>query len=254
MRIAIAKVSSMPLRDIFTALKTAFPESRIRIMEPQVLRLMMAADSQDLVVLPGITGQKSPYPGLFNQDIRNHLTGFVQRGGQALGICAGAYFLASHAWYQFQPNNWNLRDSMQTMFKGAASGPRPPGPQDSWLKVDGHNAGEVWTVDIDVPGQAESLSVPYGLGPAFYPSRLAGQEHSIIASYRDDAKAPAAAIAAKVGAGQVVLTGILPYLANDEGNAALWQAHAAPIVDHHMRRSAAANANQGNPALTAAVA
>jgi glutamine amidotransferase-like uncharacterized protein len=246
MRIAIAQVSSMPLRDVFSALKTVFPDAKIRIMQPSVLKLMMDGDAQDLIVLPGISGQKSPYPSLFTHDIRDSMTGFVERGGQALGICAGAYFLASHAWYQFDKRNHTLRDTMKTMFQGAASGPRPPGPQESWLKVDGHSPGEIWTVDIAVPGMAETISVPYGLGPAFYPSRLIPQDHEVIASFADISRSPAAAIAAKVGEGQVVATGVLPYLANDAANVALWDMHAAPIRNHYLARTAA-NAERNGP-------
>lgn len=231
MRISIAKVSDMPLGDIWQGLQTVFADAHMRIAPPKVLLAQMEGQGPDLVVLPGISGEASPYPKLFDQQDRAVIAEYLNRGGKALGICAGAYFLAENALYDFgNKNRFDKRDSMTGVFKGAAAGPLRAGPNDRFVAVNGHAAGEVWTVATHYTGTDTTLHSPYGRGPAFYPHFDNTQNVEVLARYVDQPRAPAAAIAAQIGEGRVVLTGILPYMQRDcAEHVAAWDSMVAPL-------------------------
>ena len=247
MRITIARVSSMPLGDIWHGLKTAFADAHMRIAPVPVLAAQMDARTQlgggpDLVVLPGINGEKSPYPGLFGAAERDSLRNYIANGGKVLGVCAGAYFLSEMALYDFgSQNRYDRRDSMRGVFHGAAAGPLRAGENDQYIQAEGHQSGEIWTVATHYPVTDTLLHSPYGRGPALYPHFDNAQNVQVLARYVDQPRQPAAALSADVGQGRVVLTGVLPYMQkNCDAHRAAWDSLVEPLRQQTMRQPVAA--------------
>lgn len=130
---------------------------------------------------------------------------FVENGGAYLGICAGAYYAAENTVFEKGGPLEVLDEGPLKFFSGTAQGPAyGPGKFAYYrrsgaglAKVDFHQAGS----------DAISTQVYYNGGCFFRPRNLEVDAVSM-AAYVDIENMPSALVAAKVGKGRAVLSGV----------------------------------------------
>jgi glutamine amidotransferase-like uncharacterized protein len=119
---------------------------------------------------------------------------YVERGGRCLGICAGAYMLSKTTHYEGESFPYPLG-----LFDGTARGPveglaRFPEPGQARLEIT--HGGKRRGLPV-----AADAAVYYSGGPCF----VGGTAIEVLARYHDGS---AAAVARKVGRGEVILIGV----------------------------------------------
>lgn len=178
-----------------------------------------------IFVLPGITGDISPYTDQMRENALSEIHDFVRRGPNVLmTICAGSYFISRQTVYSPPWSQPRGRHSAAPLFNGVAAGPvpgyaRPSGPD---CRFD-----DVITVPVtyqEQDGTWSAARVCYGNGPAFFPDT---PDVDILARYGGVPGEPPAILRRSFGAGHVYLCGILPDIAYQ---------HVTPLQQHESAR------------------
>lgn len=183
------------------------------------------AGRPDIFVLPGIFGQTSLYPEHIGEYGNANIRRFIEEGGSFFGVCAGAYYAASHIVYE---PKWGARKERNSgtlaLFNGVARGPingvgrnthdRPATLHDEISHVD-----PVSITITDGPMDGVSFEVAYGLGPAFYPATEDISRTRVIARYSHIEGNPPAIIDVAIGRGHALLSGVLPQFGQEDNPA-----------------------------------
>jgi len=154
-----------------------------------------------LLIFPG--GYDVPYHTLLQGEANRRIREFVEKGGNYIGICAGAYYASSLIVFEKEGPLEVKAERELSFFPGTASGPVYGPDQFSYTSEKGSLAALIdW-------GDEELLSLYYKGGCTFeeaekYP------DVSILARYADLPSQPPALIHCSVGKGQALLSGIHP--------------------------------------------
>ena len=170
-----------------------------------IRRGILAAQKEPcLFILPGIMGQDSPYQHIFEKDDLEKLSQFVARRNVFLGICAGAFFVSERTLFvpPWQGSPKFLR-SLNPLFNGVADGPLP-----AYATRDGLNV-----VSVHVTEWNKEISLPYSMGPAFFPVDKNDPGLEIMATYTQIQPPAAAALRQAFGLGAAYLSGPHPEMA-----------------------------------------
>lgn len=176
------------------------------------LRQGILRDRQSrLFVLPGITGEVSPYTEQLDRAILKELRDFISlKPNVMLTLCAGTYFVSRQTVYDTGHAPLRGKMSLAPFFNGLAKGPVAPYGR----PADTHSAfGDVVVVPVRFKnggGQWEEAKACYGNGPALYPDNPADTGIEIMARYADIEGQPAALLRQSFGRGAVYMSCILP--------------------------------------------
>lgn len=196
------------------ALKQSFDDAGDNIIRVRAddLRQGILRDAQSrLFILPGITGEDSPYTAQLDQAILRELHDFVSLKPNAmLTLCAGTYFTARDTVYDTGHPPIRRKTSLAPFFNGLAKGPVAPYGR----PAETHSAfGDVVVVPVqfkNAEGQWEDARSCYGNGPALYPDDPDDPSIEIIARYADIQDRPIAMLRQSCGRGAVYMSCILP--------------------------------------------
>ena len=174
----------------------------------------------DIFVLPGIIGQTSLYPDHIGPEGNAHIRKFIAEGGTFFGVCAGAYYAASHIIYEpaWGPHKQRTSGTLG-LFNGVARGP-VQGFGRTTNDAPTTFFEEITHVDPlpirieDGPMEGTVFEVAYGLGPAF--ESAAAADTRVIARYAGLNNNLPAIIEVPHGRGHAILSGVLPQFGHEE--------------------------------------
>jgi glutamine amidotransferase-like uncharacterized protein len=201
----------LSLQDSFHA-----PDYKIRRITAQdILNGVLRAADARIFILPGITGEVSPYTAQLPETALREIDDFVSRDHNVMmTLCAGSYFISRQTVYTPEHGAAKGRFSLLPLFNGVARGP---------VAGYGRKATDDCPFDdvIGVPGTFktgqgawEQGKICYGNGPALYPDDENDPHIEILARYADVAGEPAALLRQARGKGSIYLSCILPDIAH----------------------------------------
>jgi glutamine amidotransferase-like uncharacterized protein len=183
----------------------------------------------DLLVLPGVASEESPYRGTIDGAVKDSLFSALEGGMGMLLSCAAAYHFCDIIHYN-SPAQRKTNLQGLSLFEGQAYGPVDGefpviDPEDSFSDT------RVLRVHFnDRAGRAVTTGVCYGNGPAYYPTPAEEGVLDVIARYADVIGNPVAVAGKAVGKGFVVMTGVLPEIALEDMRLAPGQEKKFPRV------------------------
>ncbi len=194
---------------LLPALAQDFPGHRVRLAEAAEIHGGALDDrAVRLLVMPGITGEDSPYPSLIREDGLLRIGAFAKRG-VVLTICAATYFVCRETSYT-PPWASKTRTSVNYLFNAAARGPVAPYARQV---KDDPKYGDVVVVPIrfrDADGAWRDGGVCYGNGPALYPDPGEYNKAETLAVFAAVAGTPPALMRKATGRGAVYMSCVLP--------------------------------------------
>lgn len=167
-----------------------------------------------LLVLPGVSGEKSPWPDFLPPDKAEILSKTAEDTGMVLWTdCAVSYWSAQEIKYHAS-NNTILTKKGLGWIDAVAIGPVIGKGMEY---IPQYTYSDITTVAIDYYDVARiphSTRIPYGNSPSFYLSEQekANPNVDVFAHFTDHADKPAAALTKKMGTGLLVSLGVLPQL------------------------------------------
>jgi len=206
-------------------LEQTFRGARIRMATAQELKNGTVALDHNVLafVLPGITGDHSPYSALLGDDGNMIIRRYVEQGGVFLGFCAGAYYACANILYD---PPWLARPKTSqpglNFFEALARGPLPGAGR----KSDQRWYSDCTTVPVTFSspgGKTIKAGIAYGNGPLMIPFNKAatGQDElMVMARYEEEPGKPVAVAAIKTGKGLAIFSGVLPYIGYNPAMAA----------------------------------
>lgn len=159
-------------------------------------------------VLPGITGEHSPFLSLLGREGNYRIRRYVEEGGVFIGFCAGAYYACEDIAYH---TPWGLSKSQKPgldFFRATAKGPqihlgRQSLADDRW--------SDVMLTKIqynDGSNKSRTAHICYGNGPAL--TRIRDDDVTAIAHYEDVPGNPVAVASRRIGKGLALFVGVHP--------------------------------------------
>lgn len=200
-----------------TATSSFLPTLR-EFFQPRALYKLNAVDLKnrklmqglDLLVLPGVSSEDSPYHSLLNSAAMSAIFSGLKRGLSVWGSCAGAYQMAAQILYD-TPYKPDMKVPGVGVFSGEAYGP-VDGQAPEIDDRDRFSEVRVLRVSFNDPAGKERITgVCYGNGPGYRPAH--GEKLDIMARYMDVKDNPVAVVGKEVSNGYVLLTGVLPEIA-----------------------------------------
>lgn len=161
----------------------------------------------DLLVLPGVTGETSPYPKHMGEAERESLRRAITENGLILWTdCAATYLMCNKIEYKSSTGEEKTMPGLG-LIDGVARGPVAgnaiaPSQEDRFR--------DVVIRRINYKGE-RTADVCYGNGPGLFLSDEERNNHDveIIGHYTDVADAPVAAMTKRVGQGRLISLGVL---------------------------------------------
>lgn len=185
-----------------------------RITAQDVLSGVLRAIDARIFILPGITGEISPYTAQLPAPALQEIQNFVSRDHNVMmTLCAGSYFISRQTIYTPEHGAAKGRFSLLPLFNGVARGPVAGYGRKS---TDDCRYDDVITVPVTFKteqGSWEQAKICYGNGPALYPEDENDPHVEILARYKDVAGEPAALLRQAYGRGSIYLSCILPDIA-----------------------------------------
>ncbi len=202
---------------LLPSLSDAFDQSKFnirRIGAADITDGVLRAPQSRILVLPGITGDVSPYTAQIPRPALMEIYGFLHKGPNVLlTLCAGSYFISRQTIYTPPWSKPRGRHSIAPIFHGIAKGPVAGYARKSTID---DRFQDVICIPVEYKGEdntwIETRSC-YGNGPAFYPDPENSQDIEIISRYAGVTDRPAAILRHLFGAGTVYLCGIVPDIA-----------------------------------------
>lgn len=154
----------------------------------------------DVLIIPG--GRDVPYHDALNGKGTDKIRGFVEKGGNYFGICAGAYFGCRSIHFALGTEQAIEADRNLSFFPGKAIGPAYGNTFDYATE----RGAQIAQLKLQ-PTHSQSFSYFNG-GCYFHPSKDA--PFQVIANYSDLPGEPAAIIECQVGKGKALLCGVHP--------------------------------------------
>lgn len=156
-------------------------------LDPATVSLFVMPGGADLFYCEKLNGRG-------NATIR----AYVEKGGNYLGICAGAYYACTRIeWAQDAGHQAIIGDRELNFFKGTAIGPVNSLLEDKDIDASWNNIAHLETPSGTVPAF-------YNAGPVFIPD--ADAVYETLATYKDIEGTPAALVSMQIGKGRALLT------------------------------------------------
>ncbi len=168
-------------------------------------------DTKDILILPGITGEASPYHETIGEDGLQKLGRRVHDNGLVIAaLCAGASALCARTIWEPPTGNPRSRRSNAPLFNATARGPikalyKPYSPEDRMSDV---SLTPILYKNRD--NQVMESRVCYGNGPVFEDFDEDNPDIEIIARFKDVPGQPPAIVSVRHGEGTVFLLGVHP--------------------------------------------
>lgn len=194
------------LRDLF-GLRSVFEIGARELGNPGILA------KADLIVLPGVSSEYSPYPKILTPGVQSAIFGAVRAGAALWTDCAAAYISCATYHYNSSTRTLQPRKGLG-LFEGHAWGPVAdctPGASEETRFSDVRHVRVVFN---DSAGQKTRTSICYSNGPAYSPAP--GEKIEIIARYDKVRGRPVAAAAKVFSKGIALFSGILPEMSVSE--------------------------------------
>ena len=197
-----------------------------------------------MLVLPGIEGEVSPYPGILQGAAGKAIIDHVQSGGILWTSCAPTYALCATTEYHASNGTVKTREGLG-LIQADAIGPVDREDAIAPRRADRFADVRCVPVTFTAPDSQKTpmrAHLPYGNGPALHLRE--GEDAEILARFGSEyGKGPAAIVLKRVEKGIVIASGILAELGLEEtrafaGNGQKF-AHAA-----RMERELAPNENR----------
>ncbi len=158
-----------------------------------------------VLVLPGITHEKSPYPLMLTGDHVARIRAALEDGMTLHTDCAASYYMARDITYKRSDGVILQRDGLGLIpfsAVGPVDGTSPENAQDySFYKTR--------MIDV-VTSQHEQASIAYGNGPAFFDD---GTDDAIISlAHYKRSRLLIAGLVKEIGEGRVISMGVLPQI------------------------------------------
>jgi glutamine amidotransferase-like uncharacterized protein len=191
-------------------LKESFPNHTVRLIAAADLHNGILDNANvAMLVLPGIVGEKSPYPLTIGEEGLKRIHKFASSRGVVLTICAATYFVCRETSYTPPWGTAKGRNSINYLFNAAARGPLPAYAR---LAVADPKFGDVTVIPVrfkNTAGEWRDGHVCYGNGPALYPD-ASEKNAEILATFTGKAGDAPALIRKTIGDGALYLSCIHP--------------------------------------------
>jgi len=167
----------------------------------------------DFFLLPGIAGEKSPYPRIMSPDKADMIRKKSEDDGMATWWdCAAGYWAKKEIIYTGE-NGKSKRRLGLGWVDATAKGPRP----DKGLppaKSGSYTDTTTVTVEYYADGNTYQTDIGYGNGAGFYLSdeEMKNPDVEIFARYREPEEQPIAAMTKIMGHGMMASLGVLPQI------------------------------------------
>lgn len=186
----------------------------------------------DMLVLPGSTGEVSPYPDLLGLDEITNIFDTVENNGLVLWTdCSATYYMLNDIEYISSMGLKKTRLGLGHV-NGQARGPvrgkaLPPSNNARYAEVT------VRSVSYGLDGKSGIAEICYGNGPGLYLSdeELSNPDVTVLATYDDAPDTPVAALTKKMGRGLLVNFGVLVQIAPQHINGQF----SDPEAEEHRR-------------------
>jgi glutamine amidotransferase-like uncharacterized protein len=193
------------------SLKESFPNHVMRLIDTADLHAgVLDNPNVAMLVLPGIVGEKSPYPLTIGEDGLKRIHKFASSRGVVLTICAATYFVCRETSYKPPWGTPKGRNTINYLFNAAARGPVPPYAR---MAVDDPKFGDVTVIPVrfkNAKGEWRDGHVCYGNGPALHPHASESRTSEILATFSGTAGNAPALIRKTIGGGALYLSCIHP--------------------------------------------
>jgi glutamine amidotransferase-like uncharacterized protein len=194
------------LRDIFGP-RAVFEVGVRELGSPAILA------KADLVVLPGVPSEYSPYPQLLTPSVQSAISGALRNGAAVWSDCAAGYISCASYHYNSATRQVEPRTGLG-LFEGHAWGPVAdctPGASEETRFSDVRHVRVVFNDGAD---RKVRTSICYSNGGAYNPAQA--EAIHVIARYDKVKGRPIAAAVKAVGKGNVLFSGILPEMSATE--------------------------------------
>jgi glutamine amidotransferase-like uncharacterized protein len=210
MKTAILTGQPFATSSILPSLEQAFGRANIRPIAPGELRPSLYSGI-DLLVLPGITGEKSPYPQIVPPGRQAaDLRAAVEDGLIVKVECASFYWMNEHIAYTASDGTHIERDGLGWI-AGTARNLGRTRASDA-----GFRYADTVAADIEFYAGGETIRTPVCIsnGPALYLDEEERDDPAvcITARFADEAGNPVAGMTKTIGAGLLDGTAVLPHI------------------------------------------
>lgn len=220
-----------------------FGAESLRTLDRHDLHKPRVLAACDIIVLPGVSSEKSHYPEIMDKEAQKNIIDHVQNGMNLWMSCAAFFFGCESYSYTFSDDTTAEREGMG-IFKGHAFGPIggqvPVAPEKSRFSDT-----RLVTVDFnDEAGRAHSAGICYSNGAGYIPAPDANV--SVIGRYSNAPGKPVAVVTKEIGRGTVIGSGVLPEMDPAEMHMPARLAHRFPhlaklhreVLQHEYGRKA----------------
>lgn len=180
----------------------------IKTVTAQVLNQEKWEKKNTILIIPG--GRANPYYEALQGSGHQKIKDFVALGGTYLGICAGAYYGASHIIFEKgNPEYEIITSNCLSLYTGTAEGPA----YDLGLfRYHSEEGARVASIETNL-----HIFPAYFNGGCWFHSHQQDSNTNIIARYADIKEKPAAVVICHYGKGVVCLSGVhFEYFLHDE--------------------------------------
>lgn len=209
-KIAVFSEGPVSVGSLLLSLSDSFTKTAIlRAHSADIKHRARTLDKNTLAfVLPGITGEHSPFLALLGREGNYRIRNYVEQGGVFIGFCAGAYYACENISYH---TPWGLSKSQKPgldFFHATAHGPqfqlgRQSIADDRWSDVT------VTRIAYrDKNSRQRAAHICYGNGPAL--TRIRDNDITPIAHYAELSGKPVAVASRRIGDGLALFVGVHP--------------------------------------------
>lgn len=212
-RAVLVKGPKMDAGDFEHALSPAFGLSMLRFCSAGILEDEESLQNIDLLVLPGVSSEHSPYPAIFNARAARAFIRAVENGMAVWASCAAAYHMCEHVLYHTSKGE-EIRQQGLGLIAGTAVGPADGPALEPRGRGNYEDTRAVSAVFYDRTGKTRRGKIAYSNGPALIPadSRYADYAFAWYARERAHANGNGeiAMAAVPYGNGMILFSGLLP--------------------------------------------
>lgn len=218
MKVAYLTGPTLAVSSIRIMLMEQFGKSNVHEIRSSILSAIDLTQ-YDMLVLPGSTGEVSPYPDILGElEIANIFEAVEENGLVLWTDCSATYYMLNDIEYISSMGLKKTRLGLGRV-DGKARGPvlgkgLEPSENARYAEVIAR------PVSYDIAGKTGIAEICYGNGPGLYLSaeERANPAVTVLATYADAPDAPVAALTKKTGRGLLVNFGVLIQIAPDHIN------------------------------------
>lgn len=209
-KIVVFSEGPVSIGSLLLSLTDSFRNTNIvRATSAEIKNLSSILDQNTLAfILPGITGEHSPFMTLLGREGNSRIRDYVENGGVFVGFCAGAYYACENISYQNPVGVSKSQRPGLDFFKATAKGPQPHLGREI---LDNDNWNDVIVTRLEYKNkksQLEKVHVCYGNGPAL--TQIQDQDIKALAHYSQVPGKPVAVASKNVGKGLALFIGVHP--------------------------------------------